>query len=161
MLGDTQLFSLPGRGSIIMATYFRFPLIGAIPWAEGTSSSIRSSNAEFLQWPGKGALAAGSPHVTPPRYDLGSGLTCVGPTSLTSQQDTVIHRGRCESLPKICPEGKNWWGHLKKMHIWFSWWLNSNQFSTLFLRSHRWMFSLGWSLLKISWKKIHFWLCRV
>lgn len=75
---------------------------------------------------------------------------------LTSQQDTVIHRGRRASLPKICLEGKNWWGHLKKTHIWFFWWLNSNQFFRLFLRSHRWMFSLGRSLLKISWKRFIF-----
>lgn len=42
------------------------------------------------------------------------------------------------------------------MHICFFWWLNSNQFSRLFLGSHRWMLSLGWSLLKIPWKRLIF-----
>lgn len=70
--------ALPGIGNIIITRSFRFLLTGTIPWAEGTSSNY----AELLQWPGKGALAAGSPHVTPTRYDLGSGLMCVGPTSL-------------------------------------------------------------------------------
>lgn len=70
--------ALPGVGNILITRFFRFLLTGTISWAEGTSSS----DAELLQWPGKGALAAGSPHVTPTRHDLGSQLMCVGPTSL-------------------------------------------------------------------------------
>lgn len=116
-------------------------------------SQGNSSDVELLQRPTKGALAAVSQHITLARFDLGSGLRCIGPTSLWPARRTLWFTRRDMPVSsKNTPRREELMRAPEKDAHMFSWWLNNNQFSRLICRSPRWMFSLGWSLLKISWK---------
>lgn len=101
----------------------------------------------------QGALAAGSCHIPPARHSLGAGLRCVSPTFPWQARRTLWFTGgnvRVSSKNKLRRE-ELMRATEKEAHT-FSGWLNNNQFPRLFRRSPRWMFSLGWSLLKISCK---------
>lgn len=96
----------------------------------------------------RGALAAGRQHITPAGYDLGSGLRCIGPTSLWPARRTLwFTRGDMPVSSKNTPRREELMRAPEKDAHTFSRWLNYNQFSRLFHRSPWWMFSLGWSLM--------------